>query len=99
MLTLTGKYLGTNTEKVVPKPGQTWAAFDRTVVDVLVKGKQGSRVEACEVVRDFPMGSLPPVDQEVVLEVSVDAFRDRYRLRALSVVGARPVAVVGQQRA
>lgn len=92
MLTLTGKYLGTNREMVTPKPGQTWSAFERVTVDVLVKGQSGNRVEACETMRDFPLASLPAEGQDVTLEVYVDAYNSRYRLKAATLVGARRLA-------
>ena len=87
MLTLTGKYLGTNREIVAPKPGQTWTAFERVTVDVLVKGQNGNRVEACETLRDFPLDSLPAEGEQVTLAVYVDAYNSRYRLKASGLVG------------
>jgi len=92
VLTLTGKYLGTNRETVSPKPGQTWTAFERVTVDVLVKGQGGNRVEACETLRDFPLAQLPAEGVDVTLEVYVDAYNSRYRLKAASIVGARRLA-------
>lgn len=97
MLTLAGKYLGTNRELVSPKPGQTWSAFERVTIDVLVKSQNGNRVEACEASRDFPLAQLPDEGSEVSLEVFVDAYNSRYRLKALalSAGGRRLAAAAG----
>lgn len=98
MLTLTGKYLGTNRERVAPRPGgKQFEPFDRVTVDVLVQGANGARVEACETVKDFPLDGLPAEGSEVSVVVVVNPYNTGggggYRLRALSLAsGGRRLA-------
>lgn len=95
MLQITGNWLGVSTETIKPKEGQSWSAFEKTTISLMVEGPGGRpRVEEIEVGRDVEASALSKFerDDECTLGVQITAFNTRYggdyRLTATRVLSS-----------
>lgn len=70
-LTLSGKCLEIRTRRLIPKPGDTWTAFD-AVTFMVLSGK--ADIDEVRTTQDFPEADWPKEGEEVTLEVTVGTF-------------------------
>lgn len=95
MLTITGKNLGVSSQRVTPREGQTFEAFEKTICSLLVVSHGGApRIEEVELGRDFQGADLlgGAEGEEVTLRIGMTTFRTRagagHRFTAYEVLPA-----------